>query len=211
MRPLVVSEFTTLDGVVQAPGGPDEDRSGGFRHGGWFVPHFDDALGAQMVEWVSQAEDFLLGRGTYEIFAGSWPKAPVEDDPIARALNSRTKHVASRTLGTLDWSGAQLIHGDVPAAVRRLREADGGELQVHGSPGLVQTLLREDLVDELRLVVAPVVLGEGKRLFADGAVPGTWRMTSHATTSTGALVLSYERAGEVETGSMEVAVEDVSG
>ena len=211
MRPLVVTEFTTLDGVVQAPGGPDEDTSGGFAHGGWLVPFFEDTLGAQMTAWFTGVQDFLLGRGTYEIFAGSWPKAPVEDDPIAEALNTRTKHVASRTLTSLDWSGARLVDGDVVDAVRALTAQDGGELQVHGSPGLVQSLLRADLVDELRLVVAPVVLGEGKRLFGDGAIPRSWRLTSSSATPTGVLVCTYRRGGEVETGSMEVAVDEVSG
>jgi dihydrofolate reductase len=211
VRPLVVTQFTTLDGVVQAPGGPDEDASGGFTHGGWLVPFFDDTLGAQMTAWFTGVQDFLLGRGTYEIFAGSWPKAPTEDDPIAEALNTRTKHVASRTLTSLDWSGARLVDGDVVDAVRALTAQDGGELQVHGSPGLVQSLLRADLVDELRLVVAPVVLGEGKRLFGDGAIPRSWRLTASSATPTGVLLCTYRRGGEVETGSMEVAVEEVSG
>jgi dihydrofolate reductase len=211
VRPLVVTEFTTLDGVVQAPGGPDEDTSGGFAHGGWLVPFFEDTLGAQMTAWFTGVQDFLLGRGTYEIFAGSWPKAPVEDDPIAEALNTRTKHVASRTLTSLDWSGARLVDGDVVDAVRALTAQDGGELQVHGSPGLVQSLLRADLVDELRLVVAPVVLGEGKRLFGDGAIPRSWRLTASSATPTGVLLCTYRRGGAVETGSMEVAVEGVSG
>src|SRR3712207_3093480 len=154
VRPLVVTEFTTLDGVVQAPGGPDEDTSGGFAHGGWLVPFFEETLGAQMDAWFAGVEDFLLGRGTYEIFAAAWPQTPTEDDPVAEALNTRTKYVASRTLTSLDWSGAQLVEGDLVEAVRALRDRDGGELQVHGSPGLVQTLLGADLVDELRLVVA---------------------------------------------------------
>ena len=200
MRPLVVTEFTTLDGVVQAPGGPDEDTAGGFAHGGWLVPFFDDTLGAQMDAWFAGVEDFLLGRGTYEIFAAAWPQAPTEDDPVAEALNTRTKHVASRTLTSLDWSGARLLEGDVVDAVRALTAEDGGELQVHGSPGLVQTLLRADLVDELRLVVAPVVLGEGKRLFGDGAVPRAWRLLSSTSTPSGAIVAAYERAGDLGVG-----------
>jgi dihydrofolate reductase len=208
MRPLVVTEFTTLDGVVQAPGGPEEDTTGGFAHGGWLVPFFDDTLGAQMDAWFAGVEDFLLGRGTYEIFAGAWPQAPTEDDPVAEALNTRTKHVASRTLTSLGWSGARLVEGDVVEAVRALRGQDGGELQVHGSPGLVQTLLRADLVDELRLVVAPVVLGEGKRLFGDGAIPRSWRLTASAATPTGVLLCTYRRGGEVETGAMGVEYED---
>jgi dihydrofolate reductase len=211
VRPLVVTEFTTLDGVVQAPGGPDEDTSGGFPHGGWLVPFFEDTIERQEVEWFAGGQDFLLGRGTYDIFAAAWPQAP-DDDPIAVALNTRPKHVASRTLTSLDWSGARLVEGDVVEAVRALRDQDGGELQVHGSPGLVQTLLRADLVDELRLVVAPVVLGEGKRLFGEGAVPGSWRLTASAATPTGVLLCTYRRAGEVATGAMGTEYEDaVSG
>ena len=202
MRPLVVTEFTTLDGVVQAPGGPDEDSSGGFPHGGWLVPFFEDTLGAQMDAWFAGVEDFLLGRGTYEIFAAAWPRTPTEGDPVAEALNTRTKHVASRTLTSLDWSGARLVEGDVVAAVRELREQDGGELQVHGSAGLIQTLLTEDLVDELRLAVFPVVLGEGKRLFGSGAIPRTWRISAQSTTPSGVLLLTYQRVGEVETGAV---------
>lgn len=213
MRPLVVTEFTTLDGVVQAPGGPDEDTSGGFAHGGWLVPFFEETLGAQVDAWFAGVEDFLLGRGTYEIFAAAWPQTPTEGDPVAEALNTRVKHVASRTLTALDWSGARLVEGDVVEAVRALREQDGGELQVHGSPGLVQTLLRADLVDELRLVVAPVVLGEGKRLFGAGAgaVPGSWRLTASSTTPAGVLLCTYRRAGEVRTGAMGAEYDGVSG
>jgi dihydrofolate reductase len=201
MRKLVVTTFLTLDGVMQAPGGPGEDPSGGFGHEGWLVPHFDEAMGDQINEWFTPAQDFLLGRGTYEIFYASWPKM-ISDDPVSQGLNFKTKYVASRTLTSVEWDTAQLIEGDVGDAVRKLKAEDGGELQVHGSPGLIQTLLREDLIDELRLIVFPVVLGEGKRLFGEGAVPRTWRLNTHSTTSTGAVVLSYERAGEVETGSM---------
>jgi dihydrofolate reductase len=201
MRPLVVTTFLTLDGVMQAPGGPGEDPSGGFSHEGWLVPHFDEALGAQINEWFTGAEDFLLGRGTYEIFYASWPKM-ISDDPVSQGINFKKKYVASRTLTSVEWDTAELLQGDVGDAVRKLKAQDGGELQVHGSAGLIQTLLREDLVDELRLIVFPVVLGEGKRLFGEGTVPGTWRLTANSTTSTGALMLSYERAGEVETGFM---------
>jgi dihydrofolate reductase len=201
MRPLVVTTFLTLDGVMQAPGGPGEDPSGGFSHEGWVVPHFDEALGARINEWFTGAEDFLLGRTTYEIFYASWPKM-ISDDPVSQGLNFKKKYVASRTLTSVEWDTAELLQGDVGDAVRKLKAQDGGELQVHGSAGLIQTLLREDLVDELRLVVFPVVLGGGKRLFGEGTVPRTWRLTTNSTTSTGALVLSYERAGEVETGAM---------
>ena len=201
MRPLVVTTFLTLDGVMQAPGGPGEDPSGGFSYEGWVVPLFDEALGARINEWFTGAEDFLLGRTTYEIFYASWPKM-ISDDPVSQGINFKKKYVASRTLTSVEWDTAELLQGDVGDAVRTLKAQDGGELQVHGSAGLIQTLLREDLVDELRLIVFPVVLGEGKRLFGEGTVPRTWRLTTNSTTSTGALILSYERAGEVETGSM---------
>ena len=204
MRPLVVHTFLTLDGVAQAPGGPTEDPSGGFPFGGWLVPHFDEVMGAQMDQWFSGAEDFLLGRRTYEIFAGHWPKTSTEGDRISWSLNTLPKHVASRTLDQVDWDGARLVEGDVGDAVRALKGQDGGELQVHGSLGLVQTLLAEDLVDELRLVVFPVQLGTGRRLFADGTVPRAWRLTSSSASSTGALMASYQRAGEVRTGSFQL-------
>jgi dihydrofolate reductase len=201
MRKLVVTTFLTLDGVMQAPGGPEEDPSGGFAYGGWLVPYDDEDFGRQMVEWFSGAEDFLLGRFTYETFAGYWPRVPIDDNPIARALNTLPKHVASRTLDQVDWENSQLIKGDVVDAVTALKQDDGGELQVHGSAGLIQTLLTNDLVDELRLIVFPVVVGTGKRLFDHGTVPAAMRLTSSSTTSTGAVILSYERAGDLQTGT----------
>jgi dihydrofolate reductase len=201
MRPLVVTTFVTLDGVMQAPGGPGEDPSGGFSYEGWLVPFFDEAMGEQMNVWFTGAQDFLLGRTTYEIFYGAWPQM-ISDDPVSQGLNFKKKYVASRTLTSVDWETAELLQGDVGDAVRALKAEDGGELQVHGSAGLIQTLLREDLVDELRLVVFPVVLGEGKRLFGDGAAPRTWRLSSSMTTSSGALMTGYQRAGEVQTGSV---------
>ncbi|HJX42744.1 MAG TPA: dihydrofolate reductase family protein [Geodermatophilus sp.] len=201
MRPLVVTTFLTLDGVAQAPGGPQEDPSGGFPYGGWLVPFADEAFGRQMDRWFAGAQDFLLGRTTYEIFAGHWPHVDATGDPVAQALQTKTKHVASRTLTSLEWSTARLLGGDVPAAVRDLTAADGGELQVHGSIGLVQTLLAEDLVDELRTIVFPVVVGRGKRLFEGGAAPRTWETVSTATTSTGAVMTASRRVGEVVTGS----------
>lgn len=201
MRKLVVTTFLTLDGVMQAPGGPTEDSSGGFAYGGWLVPYYDEDFGRQMIEWFSGAQDFLLGRFTYETFAGHWPRVPIDDDPIAKALNTLPKHVASRTLDRLDWENSQLIKGDVVDAVRALKRDDGGELQVHGSAGLIQTLLRNDLVDELRLIVFPIVVGKGKRLFDDGAVPAAMSLTSSSTTGSGAVILNYEPAGDVQTGT----------
>ncbi|MGY2077581.1 dihydrofolate reductase family protein [Blastococcus sp. SYSU DS0828] len=202
MRPLVVTTFLTLDGVMQAPGGLGEDPSGGFRHGGWLVPFFDEDMGAQMEAWFAPAEDFLLGRGTYEIFAAHWPKVTTEGDPVGTALNTKTKHVASRTSTSLDWDTARLLDGDVPSAVRDLTNRDGGELQVHGSAGLVHTLLQEDLVDELRLITFPVVVGEGKRLFPGGAAPRTWRLVSSTVTTTGAVMAAYRRVGGLATGDL---------
>ena len=202
MRKLVVTTFLTLDGVMQSPGAPEEDPSGGFEYGGWVVPHADAEMGGQMVEWFAGAEDFLIGRGTYEIFNAHWPHVPTDQDPIAKALNTLPKHVASRTLDRVDWEGARLIEGDVAEAVATLKGQDGGELQVHGSAGLIQTLLKHDLVDELRLMIFPVVLGEGKRLFADGTVPAGLTLASSSTTSAGVAILSYQRAGDVQVGSV---------
>ncbi|NYJ05570.1 dihydrofolate reductase family protein [Petropleomorpha daqingensis] len=200
-RPLVVQTFVTLDGVMQAPGGPEEDASGGFAYGGWSHPFFSDDSGQQVVDWFAGAQDFLLGRTTYEIFAGFWPQVPADaGNPIADALNTKPKHVASRTLDKVDWDGARLIEGDVAEAVRALTAEDGGELQVHGSAGLIQTLLAEDLVDELRVMVSPVTLGSGKRLFGDGTIPRSWRVTSSRATSTGVLITTYQRVGELKTG-----------
>jgi dihydrofolate reductase len=190
-----------MDGVMQAPGGPGEDPSGGFSLEGWLVPHFDEAVGEQVTEWFTGAQDFLLGRTTYEIFHASWPKM-ISDDPVSQGLNFKKKYVASRTLTSVEWETAELLQGDVGDAVRKLTAEDGGELQVHGSAGLIQTLLAEDLVDELRLIVFPVLLGSGKRLFGDGTVPRAWKLGTHRTSSTGAVMLSYERAGEVETGAV---------
>ncbi|MGK5112539.1 MULTISPECIES: dihydrofolate reductase family protein [unclassified Geodermatophilus] len=202
MRPLVVTTFLTMDGVMQAPGGPGEDPAGGFSYEGWLVPHFDDVLGAQIEEWFAPVEDFLLGRTTYDIFYASWPKMRDESSAVATGLNDKIKHVASRTLTSVEWETARLLENPVADAVRTLKDRDGGELQVHGSAGLVQTLLHEDLVDELRLVVAPVVVGAGKRLFGEGTVPRTWRLTLSKTTPTGVLIAAYQRAGEVEIGTM---------
>jgi dihydrofolate reductase len=198
MRNLAVQTFMTLDGVMQAPGGPEEDPSGGFTHGGWAVPHFDDAVGETVDEWMGRSFDLVLGRKTYEIFAAHWPYA---EGPMAEMLNSAAKHVASTTLDTLEWNNSTVIEGDVPAGVARLKEQDGPELQVMGSSDLIQTLLAGDLVDELRLMIFPVVLGQGKRLFGDGTIPAAFEVASTKTSTTGVVIATYRRAGEVETGS----------
>ncbi|HEX2133310.1 MAG TPA: dihydrofolate reductase family protein [Actinophytocola sp.] len=204
MSTIVISTFLTVDGVMQAPGGPDEDRAGGFAHGGWQAPHFDHAAGEIVDSWYATADGMLLGRRTYEIFAGFWPHVP-DDSPeasMAKRLNAMPKHVASRTLSTLDWQNSQLLGDDVPAAVAALREQPGGELHVVGSGDLAQTLIRHDLVDEYRLMVFPVVLGSGTRLFGDGTVPGGLTLVDSRTTPAGAVASVYRRAGEVTYGSL---------
>lgn len=209
MRKLVVGTFVTLDGVVQAPGGPDEDREGGFPHGGWLVPYFDERFAQIMTEWTLQAGAFLLGRRTYEIFAASWPRSTDPADEVAQALNTRPKHVASRTLDRLDWNNAHLIRGDVATEVARLKAEEGGEIQVHGSGGLLQTLLRSDLVDTLRIWQFPVVLGTGKRLFGEGVGPSGFRLVDTQQNTMGAVLHVYERAGGLRYGEVEVGEETV--
>jgi dihydrofolate reductase len=207
-RPLVVTTFVSLDGVMQAPGGPEEDPAGGFPYGGWTQPYFSDDSGQQIVDWFAGAQDFLLGRTTYEIFAGFWPQVPADaGNPIADALNTKPKWVASRTLDKVEWDGARLIEGDVAEAVQKLKAEDGGELQVHGSAGLIQTLLENDLVDELRLTIDPVTVGSGKRLFGDGTIPRGWRLTSSRATSSGSLIAVYQRVGELRTGTFTLEEE----
>jgi dihydrofolate reductase len=198
---LTLHTFLTLDGVMQAPGGPDEDRSGGFEYGGWSFPYGDQDFGAAMTGWFGHASAFLLGRHTYQIFAGYWPAVTDPGDPIAGPLNALPKYVASTTLTSLDWSGASLLSGDVAQAVARLKEEPGDELQVHGSGGLAQTLIEHDLVDEYRLLTYPVHLGTGRKLFRDGTRAGALRLTSTSTTSTGVVVATYVPDGPVRTGS----------
>lgn len=209
MRELVVGTFLTLDGVMQAPGGPDEDRDGGFEHGGWLIPYFDEAIGENMTEWIRGAGAFLLGRRTYEIFAASWPNATDPADEIATALNTRPKFVASRTLEDLGWTNSALLQGGVAEAVGALKEQDGGEIQVHGSGRLVQTLLAQDLVDRLRIWQFPVVIGTGKRLFAEGTIPRSFRLVDTQLATTGAVLHVYQRVGGLRYGEAEVGKEMV--
>ncbi|MFT7836148.1 dihydrofolate reductase family protein [Saccharothrix sp. BKS2] len=199
MRKLLVMAFISLDGVVQAPGGPDEDRDGGFAHGGWAVPHLGPEVVAGISELTLRADALLLGRRTYEIFAASWPLA--EDDPIGAKLNAVPKHVASRTLTEVSWRNSSLLAGDVVEAVAALKRDGDGEVQVHGSGELVQSLLAHDLVDELHLVVVPVLIGAGKRLFGAGTGPATFTLAG-TTTAGGVLVNRYERAGGLHYGEM---------
>jgi dihydrofolate reductase len=194
MRKLVVSEFLTLDGVMQAPGLPDEDRSGGFQHGGWWIQYSDDIAGKAITEALAATSGLLLGRRTYEVFAGYWPSAPA-DDPLASTINSLPKYVVSTTLEEpLGWSNSQLIKGDVAEEVAKLKQEPGEELQVIGSGELVQTLMKHDLVDEYRLMITPLILASGKRLFRDGSARTELRLVDSKTSSTGVLIVTYQPA-----------------
>ncbi len=201
MRKLVVLTFVSMDGVMQAPGGPKEDTSGGFKYGGWVAGYFDDTLGAVMGEQMSEQFDLLLGRKTYEIFASYWPDAK-QDLDIAEKFNKCTKYVASRTRKKLDWKNSVLLKGDVAKEVKNLKAQDGPALQVHGSGNLVQTLLKNDLVDELRLKIFPITLGKGKKLFAEGTIPAGFRLVGSKATPSGVIVATYQRDGDVRTGNM---------
>ena len=206
MRKLVVLSFITLDGVMQAPGGPEEDPTGGFKHGGWVAGYFDDFLGKVMVEQMSKPFDLLLGRKTYEIFAAHWPYVETKNDPIAAGINNAKKYVASKTMTKLDWANSELIKGDVAKEVKKLKEQDGPEIQVHGSGDLIQTLLKDDLVDELWLKIFPITLGSGKRLFAEGTIPVEFKLLESAISPSGIVVAKYVRSGEVKTGSFALEV-----
>ena len=201
MRKLVVGSFISLDGVVQAPGAPNEDREGGFEHGGWVVPYFDEQLGQVMTDWTAQADALLLGRKTYEGFAAYWPLLG-DDDPIAAVLNRIPKYVASHTLDTLTWSNSHLIEGDIAEQVSALKQQDGGDIQVHGSGELIQTLLQHDLIDEYHLLIFPVLIGSGKRLFGAGTLPRDLTLTDTVTSSNGVTVSTYKRGGALTYGAI---------
>jgi dihydrofolate reductase len=199
MRKLVVSTFLTLDGVMQAPGGPEEDPTGGFTLGGWSVNYWDDAMAEVMTGWMDNTPfDLLLGRKTYEIFAAHWP---FTDEPGADVLNAARKYVATTTLQSADWNNTTVFTGDVVPQIAALKDQDGPEIQVHGSSNLIQTLLANNLVDEFRLMIFPVVVGGGKRLFGEGTIPSSFTVRDSSTSGTGVVIATYERAGEVETGS----------
>jgi dihydrofolate reductase len=198
MRKLIVSTFLSLDGVMQAPGGSKEDESQGFTYGGWSVNYWDERMGQVMGEAMAEPFDLLLGRRTYDIFAGYWPTA-TEDG--AKPLNDATKYVASRGRPALGWKTSVLIEGDAAEGVAALKRTDGPELQVHGSGDLAQTLIRHGLVDEYRLWVFPVVIGSGKRLFADGTVPAGLKLTRSTVSTTGVVIGTYQPAGALVTGS----------
>ncbi len=201
MRKLIVLSFITLDNVMQAPGGPEEDPTGGFEQEGWVVGYFDDFLLNAMIKQTSKPFDLLLGRKTYEIFAAHWPYVDADQDPFAAKLNNAKKYVASKTLTKLDWNNSELINGDVSDRIKRIKEQDGPEIQVHGSSNLVQTLLKHDLVDELWLKIFPVTIGTGKRLFAEGTIPAGFKLLESGISPSGVIIANYERSGEVKMGS----------
>jgi len=193
MRKIIVSEFLTLDDVMQAPGGPDEDRSGGFEHGGWMLPYMDDILAKAVIQGLTEAGAFLLGRRTYEIFAAYWPTAPEEVQAFADPLNSLPKFVVSKTLREpLAWNNSILIAGDVVKEVAKLKRQSGNDIRVIGSGELVQTLMKHDLVDEYDLMIHPLVLGSGKHLFREGGSKQTLRLLDFKTTSKGVIILEYK-------------------
>lgn len=200
MRKIVVLSFVSLDGVMQAPGGPEEDTSDGFQYGGWTVPYWDEFSGNIMGEQMGMPFDLLLGRKTYDIFAGYWPKQDPAG-PVAAPFNKATKYVVSHHEPKLDWENSVLIGGDVAAQLAELKQQDGPMLQVHGSGNLIQTLLQNDLVDELWLKIFPVTLGPGKRLFAEGAIPVAFELTESKISPNGVIFANYKRSGPVKTGS----------
>ena len=199
MRRLITNTFLTLDGVMQAPGGPEEDADGAFAHGGWSVNFWDDHANQVMGQTMGVPFDLVLGRRTYDIFAAHWPR--VSDDEGGKPLNEARKYVASRNRPALEWQNSVLLDEDVPAAVAALKAGDGPELQVHGSADLLQTLIRHGLVDEYRLWTFPVVVGAGKRLFADGVVPGTLELVDSSVSTTGVVIGTYRPAGALTLGS----------
>lgn len=204
MRKLIASTFVSLDGVMQAPGAPEEDPTGGFAFGGWTFNFWDEAMGESMDGFDAKERDLVLGRRTYEIFEAYWPYQPA-DDPIARNLNAARKHVASRTLKQLQWNNSTLLQGDVAKAVAALKSEAGPDLQIIGSGNLIQALRAASLIDEYNVWTFPVVLGRGKRLFEAGAKPGALRLVTSRTSATGVVMSTYQPAGDVPLGSFAQA------
>lgn len=200
MRPIKIQTFVSLDGVMQAPGGPEEDASGGFTLGGWSQPYWDEMMGEVMGQAMAEEYDLLLGRRTYDIFAAHWPNAG-DDNPVTQKFNKATKYVATSSPDTLEWQNSQPITGDVSAAIAELKQGDGLPLSVQGSSQLIQTLLENRLADELFLWTFPVVLGSGKRLLGNGAVPLGLELDDVKTSTTGVTMARYRAAGDVKIGS----------
>ncbi len=199
MRKLVINTFVTLDGVMQAPGGPEEDPAGGFKSGGWSFHYWDDLMGQVMDESMSKPFDLLLGRKTYEIFAAHWPH--VKNDPAGDKLNASIKYVVSRTLKKAEWNNSFLIKNNIVKEIENLKEREGPEIQVHGSSNLIQTLIKENLIDEFRLWIFPVTVGKGKKLFGEGIIPSSFKLISTRISKTGVIISTYEPGGELKTGS----------
>ena len=197
MRKIVVLTFLSLDGIMQAPGGPTEDPSGGFTLGGWTVPYFDEFLGQAMSQQMGQPFDLLLGRKTYEIFASYWPTYDGGPTPI----NDATKYVVSKTMTSHTWKKSVFLNGSVAGGIKALKQQDGPDLQVHGSATLIQTLLQHDLVDEFWLKIFPVTIGAGKRLFGTGTLPAAYTLVASSASPVGVIVANFKRAGDVKTGS----------
>ncbi|MDB5522525.1 MAG: dihydrofolate reductase [Rhizobium sp.] len=207
MRTIIAAVFVSLDGVMQAPGGPEEDPTGGFAFGGWTFHYFDEALGGAMGELFDRPFDLLLGRKTYEIFAAHWPKAGAEE-PIAQLFNSVTKYVATRANPELQWKNSQSLGHDVVSRLVELKKSDGPDLLIQGSSDLIQTLLENNLIDEFRLLIFPLLLGKGKRLFDNGTVPAALKLVETRSFPTGVILAHYQPAGAVKTGSF--ALQDPS-
>ena len=201
MRKIIVGTFVSVDGVMQAPGGPEEDTSGGFTHGGWVAVEWDQAMNETLGALFTEPYDLLLGRKTYEIFAAHWPYS--DEEPIASQFNAATKFVVTSNPKPLEWANSVTISGDVPAELARLKQEEGPPLIVQGSSVLIQTLLRHGLVDELRLIIFPLLLGTGKRLFQDGIAPSALKLVSSRTSSTGVVMATYAPDGPVRTGSFQ--------
>ena len=214
MRKIVTGAFISLDGVMQAPGGPEEDTSGGFTSGGWTVPFWDDAIAAAMGESFARPFDLLLGRKTYDIFAAHWPHVPRDRNAegydegsaqISEQFDACTKYVATHRPESLSWKNSRALGNDVPGALRALKKEDGPDLLTQGSTELIHLLLEHDLVDELRLLIYPLVLGKGKRLFSSAAPPGALSLKKSVVSPSGVIITTYERAGAVKTGSFALA------
>ncbi|WP_250292542.1 dihydrofolate reductase family protein [Streptomyces atroolivaceus] len=207
MAKLTLTTFVSLDGVMQAPGGPDEDTTGGFEYGGWLVPFADEDMGTFMDEVFDRSGAFLLGRRTYDIFSAYWPQVTDPQDPIASRLNTLPKHVVSTTLTDPVWENTTVVAGDVPAEVAGLKERTAeGELQIHGSGTLAQSLMAHDLIDEVNLLVYPVYLGSGRRLFPDGGQPTAFELTGARTTGSGIAIHTYRPAGRARFGTFDPEV-----
>ena len=200
---LILMEFLSLDGVAQGPGSPDEDASDGFTRGGWLVPHLDDGFMQLVANWLGEADALMFGRRTYENFSRDWLNITDPNDPFAGKMNGLPKYVASNSLAKADWAPTTILSGDVPAQVAELKRQPGRELQIHGSARLAQSLLAAGLIDELRLLIAPVVVGSGRRLFPEGGAPAGLRLLRNETTSGGVAVHVYESAGLPKYGTYE--------